>query len=970
MNTKISPLAFILTLVITAGYPIRLKADIHEPLIMIPLVATAPVIDGKLSEQEWKQCTRVSEFINWTRDSYIKDPPLTVYLCHDKQNIYVAFRNSDPEAADLKHKIGAKAPRDSFLWGRNHDMLNIGSKDVSLQLMGDPAGTISDWKNSDINWNGNWIYSSSVDNSGWTAEFSVPIKELGISSLSPDEVFSISFSRSYPQGESSNWSGKAVMSSKTFPEVNFGKWPEPFPGKNKIEVTVHNSSGATENVRCELELTPFEGKPDFINQTGQGTSSDFQLKVTSPAVNYQASLSVNAAETTTKNLEYDLAAEKSYLASLTFKAGDGRIIRRSIDYWFSIEPNTRKLKDLRERIGESIAATSRLSDPVSAGIRQEAEQILASIERLQSDVDSFRRSGRWNELTVSIAKLETEVSQHLHKVRWTALHQWRGTDDFGIGFAHSIIKLRRDALFPVPLSDKVELSLAGNEYESFQLALLPFGKDLKNVTVDISALSDKSGNIIDKSNIEMSLVGYNLITWQADYVAEKGWHPDPLMPLKNGFNIEGSDLCRPLWITVYAPAGTKAGDYSGKITIRADGMKEVTANVVCRVWGFDLPKESHLKTHTWDELEYLKDFYNKDEYPLDWYLNFCNLLLKNRMNPGFAGVNYLSTKPDKNGNWDFSRVEKVLTYCMDRGLTRFSILQMKKGEYKPEDTKAIYDFVAAYAKFLRKKGWIDKALVELWDEPTDVEWPGIKERAEKLKKIDPGLRLQLFAEGGPYDFWDKATDKYGLNGLVDIWAPVNIVESPETQAKGGEIWTYFCTLARECAPNFFIDCPAIYQRSIAWYCWMYGVDGFEHWSTTYFWRNVHKGKPMDQKWPSVPWDSRSIYYMNGDGQLVYPGPEGIPLPSIRLENFRDGMEDYEYLFRLRELLEKYKDNTTDATLNEYRQLLNPETYLLYKYPRKIKVTLEHTLRYPDQPERVLETRQQIAMAIEDLQSRK
>ena len=82
------------------------------------------------------------------------------------------------------------------------------------------------------------------------------------------------------------------------------------------------------------------------------------------------------------------------------------------------------------------------------------------------------------------------------------------------------------------------------------------------------------------------------------------------------------------------------------------------------------------------------------------------------------------------------------------------------------------------------------------------------------------------------------------------------------------------------------------------------------------------------------------------------------------------MDDYEYLFRLRELLAKYKDNTSDATLNEYRQLLNPEEYLLYKYPRKIKVTLENTLRYPDQPERILETRQKIALAIEDLQKRK
>lgn len=35
---------------------------------------------------------------------------------------------------------------------------------------------------------------------------------------------------------------------------------------------------------------------------------------------------------------------------------------------------------------------------------------------------------------------------------------------------------------------------------------------------------------------------------------------------------------------------------------------------------------------------------------------------------------------------------------------------------------------------------------------------------------------------------------------------------------------------------------------------------------------------------------------NGDGSWMFPGPEGAPLSSIRLENLRDGMEDYE-MFR-------------------------------------------------------------------------
>ena len=44
---------------------------------------------------------------------------------------------------------------------------------------------------------------------------------------------------------------------------------------------------------------------------------------------------------------------------------------------------------------------------------------------------------------------------------------------------------------------------------------------------------------------------------------------------------------------------------------------------------------------------------------------------------------------------------------------------------------------------------------------------------------------------------------------------------------------------------------------------------------------------------------------DGNGSLYYPGPNG-PVPSIRLEVLRDGMEDYEYLQRLAEVVARAK----------------------------------------------------------------
>ena len=967
MKTKSILSRLVYTTLIFVFLPSFIHAQIHQPFLQIPRVKTPPVLDGKLNDASWQKSVELSEFIEWTLDSYVKDP-VTVYMGYDEKNLYVAFRNADPAAGDLIQKVSPKRPRDTFLWGRNHTMVRIEYKGISIQIMADPNETMTDYKNDDINWNGNWQFAASINPKDWTSEFIIPFSDFGLDSPADKEI-TIGLSRSFPTGEGSNWNGICRFAGPSNATFQYGKWPDPVPGKNFITFTAHNPGTEKLKVQCELNLIPLNGKPEFINQQGQGPSSDLQLRSGKEPLNFNYDYIIPAGGTLNEKVVYELPSEGSYYASATIKSDDGKLIRRSSDFWFTIEPNLEKIKELKERTGECLASVTRISNPVANRLHSESGAVLENLKKLENDASTAWKNGQWNNITTHVNEMDGKIAQLFHQIKWAELHNWQHEDDFAVACTHSAIKLRKDVLFPLPLNEQIDLSLARNEYESFQLAVLPFGRNLDQLTIEVSDLKDNHGNIIPKSNIELSLVEYNKIDWQPDYlIAYKGWHPDPLIPLTTPVNISGSDICRPVWITIYAPAGTSAGEYTGTAEVNARGMKKVNITIKCRVWDFELPVVSHLKTHSWDNLSTLSRFYNMKEIPIDWYMRFCGLLLKNRLNPGSAGVNYVNELPDSSGAYDFTKVEMVLSFCISRGLTRFSIIQMKKGIYTPEEAENAFKFAKAYAKFLREKGWLDKALVELWDEPTDLEWPYIKERAERLKQIDPGLRLQLFAEGGPYDFWDKNTDKYGLNKLVDIWAPLNAVESPETQANGGEIWAYFCTLARESAPNFFIDCPAIYQRSIAWYCWMFGLDGFEHWSSTSFWRNVHSGLAMSEKWPNAPWDSRSHEYFDGEGQLIYPGVDGMPYSSIRLENFREGMDDYEYLYRLKELLTQYDKDTTSAELNTFRQLLHAEDYLLYKYPRNVKVTLENTLRYPDQPEKILEARYKIAMAIEKLQN--
>ena len=110
-----------------------------------------------------------------------------------------------------------------------------------------------------------------------------------------------------------------------------------------------------------------------------------------------------------------------------------------------------------------------------------------------------------------------------------------------------------------------------------------------------------------------------------------------------------------------------------------------------------------------------------------------------------------------------------------------------------------------------------------------------------------------------------------------------------------------------------------------------------------------------KRWPEVPWNSWSCLTFNGDGQLFYPGPGGAPVPSIRLAAIRDGIEDYEYFWQLRQRL-------TDA---RNRHLVIPAgleqtAEELLAVPRTIVASLTE---YTDDPDAVLATRRQTAETI-------
>ena len=144
-----------------------------------------------------------------------------------------------------------------------------------------------------------------------------------------------------------------------------------------------------------------------------------------------------------------------------------------------------------------------------------------------------------------------------------------------------------------------------------------------------------------------------------------------------------------------------------------------------------------------------------------------------------------------------------------------------------------------------------------------------------------------------------------LKGM-DLWCPLSpgLPGGYEKAKAGGKtIWWYVCCGPGRPFANFFTNQSVLENRMLFPQSWQFHSTGVLYWGLNYW---ISWGeKPPDPKFPEGQWKSSTTYDAQGligDGYSIYPGPTiDHPLSSIRLETMRDGIEDYEYLYRLAEL---------------------------------------------------------------------
>ena len=524
--------------------------------------------------------------------------------------------------------------------------------------------------------------------------------------------------------------------------------------------------------------------------------------------------------------------------------------------------------------------------------------------------------------------------------------------DFNIAIESSMRKvfIKNDvSKFKGVFTTRAAVKLAKNEYESFQVVVIP-SKDLRNVRV----VPESFGGGL---TVEAHPVGYVYVSqpsgnFGSEYV---GWYPDPILIFVDGVDIKAGDY-QAFWITVFAPKGTPAGEYTGKLRVVADNAPSQKVDVRVTVWDFELPdKPSFPTAMSWKGGKDFERIYQntshfqklKDEG--DRYIlwdDFKYLVQKYRLFPDRIyghGLRYLRDFYNRYGWIDPSNLVPGPIHIAERN----------GNFYANASNIQLDEYVTSYIDRLKREyaqlpaGMRRSVYTYLLDEEPESRYDVAIERVlKRLRNEMPEITIVIdsFQDKIVWQFDDNFVQYFDVLVFWEFWPSdktgggiAQFLKARDyLHSKGKQIWWYV-TDSTPSAVNWHLESELINTRLLLGAInYKFKPDGFLYWEIgdwTSSGANENNHPLSISHGSYCNWDPRTVgLRQNGDAQLIYPGPSSI-VPSIRLANFRDGMEDYEYL----KILGKARNFSSDQNLiAQADSILNVPSEIVGSYP------LDHT----------------------------
>jgi len=332
------------------------------------------------------------------------------------------------------------------------------------------------------------------------------------------------------------------------------------------------------------------------------------------------------------------------------------------------------------------------------------------------------------------------------------------------------------------------------------------------------------------------------------------------------------------------------GIYKGEIRIISldDPSDTLWLTLDINVLDLKMSKKYPLDVCTWDYI------------PNAWFPNDVEITLKDMADHGVNIFPRPSSYPkatvgeDGIMKYDYSKLDVELERLDGRGTILFHLVRppitFVSSPNEEEKHKAGIEYYRAFKKYLDAKGWdVNKYAFYPLDEPGlkyGKNVPILVTAAELIREADPELRI--YTDPVTTLCWQ---DFETIDPLIDVWCPnMRLVQGlltgdprMEQIMKSDEpIWSY------ECIGFVKSLSPLRYNRANAWRAKYFKLDGIGFWTYS---------------------TTGTDHWFGGNAvideyALVYPGD--TPVPSVRWEAVRDGLEDITAITLLEQEIERNK----------------------------------------------------------------
>lgn len=469
-----------------------------------------------------------------------------------------------------------------------------------------------------------------------------------------------------------------------------------------------------------------------------------------------------------------------------------------------------------------------------------------------------------------------------------------------------------------PAPPAVTLFGLRNEIVAFQVILRGGNQATDRVTVTLDAVGpiDNRGATDDPDHyfvdryIEIFEQRYlhirersHSIPWlpgsDAEPAGPTGWVPDALVPHRAPVRVPAGEN-RGIWVDIYIPRDAPAGVHRGTLTVRVDGqpcaLPACTLPIALEVLPVAVPDTPPIPTMLWasavapDEPgrvmpRYFADHRHAPEAALAAIRRRHHHLARRYR------ITLIATEFDEPGEDLRQRLTgEAFSRAAGYGGPGEGVgddlvgIHVYGGKLTPAQAQRWHDWLLAHAPGAH-------AFLYVVDEPSDpTKIPEYNRIAAAAEPIDAFVTTAYDPRYGEFDVFAALPSDHGR-------------AAEAARAAGKPFWVY--NGVRPYSGSFAIDDVAVSPRVNPWIQRAHGVPRWFYWEATYY-EDFQGGRGHIDVWRDSPsFSNRQGDRVHGDGLLMYPGRDHLfpasdlgvdrPLPSIRLANWRRGVQDVAYL---------------------------------------------------------------------------